>query len=180
MRTFLAALSLVCALALAAGCGGEESGAGAWVDGVCSSVQEWRENVTSLAVDAQVEGLSPETVMTAIDGGVEATERLRDQLNDLGPPDTEAGDEIERELDELADSVVETAEEARDRAEDLPEDQSVPELIQSLMSIAQDLQAIVGEAQATFTDLQELEPGQELEDAFESSEDCRELREDGG
>ena len=180
MRSFLAALSLGCALALAAGCGGEESGAGAWVDGVCSSVQEWRENVTGLAVDAQVEGLSPETVMTAIEGGVEATERLRDQLNDLGPPDTEAGDEIESELDELADSVVETAEEARDRAESLPEDQSVPELIQSLMSIAQDLQAIVGEAEATFTELEELEPGQELEDAFESSEDCQDIREDGG
>jgi hypothetical protein len=180
MRSFLAALSLGCLLTLAAGCGGEESGAGAWVDGVCSSVQEWRENLTSLAVDAQVEGLSPENVTTAIEGGVEATRRLRDQLNDLGPPDTEAGDEIERELDELADSVVETAEEARERAEALPEDQSVPELIQALQSIAGDLQSIVGEAQATFSELQELEPGTELEEAFESSEDCQTLREDGG
>jgi hypothetical protein len=181
MRSSLAALSLGCALALAAGCGGEEeSGAGPWVDDVCSSVQEWRENLTSLAVDAQVEGLSPDTVMTAIEGGVEATQRLRDQLGDLGPPDTEAGDEIERELDELADTAVETVEEARDQAEALPEDQSVPELIQSLMSIARDLQSVVGEAQATFAELQELEPGQELEEAFESSEDCRDLREDGG
>ena len=180
MRSFLAALSLGCVLALAAGCGGEESGAGAWVGDVCSSVQEWRENLTSLAVDAQVEGLSPETVMTAIEGGVEATERLRDQLDDLGPPDTEAGDEIERALDELADNAVETAEEAREQAEALPEDQSVPELIQSLMSIARDLQSVVGEAQATFAELQELEPGQELEQAFESSEDCQDLRENGG
>jgi hypothetical protein len=180
MRPSLAAFSLGCLLALAAGCGEEDSGAGAWVGDVCSSVQEWRENLTSLAVDAQVEGLSPDTVITAIEGGVEATRRLRDQLNDLGPPDTEAGDEIERELDELADSVVETAEEARDRAEALPEDQSVPELIQSLMSVARDLQSVVGEAQATFTDLQELEPGTELEEAFQSSEDCQDLRRDGG
>ncbi len=181
MRSFIAALSLGCLLALAAGCGGEEeSGAEAWVDGVCSSAQEWRENLASLAVDAQVEGLSPETVMTAIEGGVEATQRLRDQLNDLGTPDTEAGAEIERELDELADSVVESVEEARDQAEDLPEDQSVPELIQALTSIAGDLQSLVGEAQATFAELQELEPGQELEEAFEGSEDCRDLREDGG
>src|SRR5262245_57260657 len=113
MRPFIAALSLGCLLALAAGCGEEESGAEAWAGDVCSSVQEWRENLTSLAVDAQVEGLSPDTVRTAIEGGVEATERLRDQLNDLGPPDTEAGDEIEQELDALADSVVQTAEEAR-------------------------------------------------------------------
>jgi hypothetical protein len=180
MRPFIAALSLGCLLALAAGCGEEESGPDAWVGDVCSSVQEWRENLTSLAVDAQVEGLSPETVMTAIEGGVEATQRLRDQLNDLGPPETEAGAEIERELDALADSVVETAEEARERAEDLPEDQSVPELIQSLQAIAEDLQSVVGEAQATFSELQELEPGQELEDAFEGSEDCQDLREDGG
>ena len=76
--------------------------------------------------------------------------------------------------------AVETAEEARERAEALPEDQSVPELIQSLMSIARDLQSVVGEAQPTFAELQELEPGQELEEAFESSEDCQELREDGG
>jgi hypothetical protein len=180
MRSFIAALSLGCLLTLAAGCGGEESGPEAWVEDVCSSVQEWRENLTSLAVDAQVEGLSPETVMTAIEGGVEATRRLRDQLDDLGPPDTEAGDEIERELDELADSVVETVEEARDRAEALPEDQSVPELIESLMSIARDLQSVVGEAQGTFSELQELEPGTELEEAFQGSEDCQNLREDGG
>jgi hypothetical protein len=180
MRPFIAALSLGCLLVLAAGCGEEESGPGAWAGDVCSSVQEWRENLTSLAVDAQMEGLSPDTVMTAIEGGVEATSRLRDQLDDLGPPDTEAGDEIEQELDALADSVMETAEEARDRAEALPENQSVPELIQSLMTIARDLQSVAGEAEATFDELEELEPGRELEEAFESSEDCQDLRQDGG
>jgi hypothetical protein len=181
MRPFIAALLLGCLLALAAGCGGDESpGAEAWAGDVCSSVQEWRENLTSLVFDAQTEGLSRDTVITAVEGGVEATRRLRDQLGDLGPPDTEAGDEIERELDELADSVVESAEEAQDRAEDLPEDQSVPELIESLTAIAGDLQSVVGDVQATFDELQELEPGTEVEEAFESSEDCQGLREDGG
>jgi hypothetical protein len=180
MRSFIAALSLGCVLALAAGCGGEESGAGPWVDDVCSSVQEWRENLTSLVVDAQAEGLSVDTVRTAIDGGVEATNRLRDQLQDLGPPDTEAGDRIEGELDALADNVVESVEEARDEAAALPEDQSVAQLLQSLTSIASDLQSLVGDAQATFNEIQELEPGTELEEAFESSEECQSLREDGG
>jgi hypothetical protein len=180
MRTHLAALSLGCALALAAGCGGEESGAGPWVDDVCSSVQEWRENLTSLVVDAQTEGLSRETVMTAVEGGVEATQRLRDQLRDLGPPDTEAGDEIETELDALADSVVESVEDARAQAEELPEDQSVPELLESLTSIGASLQSVVADAEATFAELQELEPGRELEEAFESSEECQDLRQDGG
>jgi hypothetical protein len=180
MRSFIAALSLGCLLGLAAGCGEEESGAGAWADDVCSSVQEWRENLTSLVLDAQTEGLSRDTVMTAVEGGVEATRRLRDQLQDLGPPDTQAGDEIEQELDELADNVVASVEEARDEAEALPEDQSVPEMLQSLTGIASDLQSLVGDAQATFAQLQELEPGTELEEAFESSEDCQNLREDGG
>jgi hypothetical protein len=180
MRSFIVALLLGCVLALAAGCGGEESGAGPWVDDVCSSVQEWRENLTSLVVDAQAEGLSVDTVRTAIDGGVEATNRLRDQLQDLGPPDTEAGDQIEGELDALADNVVESVEEARDEAAALPEDQSVAQLLQSLTSIASDLQSLVGDAQATFNEIQELEPGTELEEAFESSEECQSLREDGG
>lgn len=180
MRTFLAALSLGCLFALAAGCGEEEAGAGPWVDDVCSSVQEWRENLTSLVFDAQTEGLSVETVRTAIDGGVEATQRLRDQLQDLGPPDTEAGDEIESEVDQLADQAVESVEAARAEAEALPEDQSVTELLQSLTSIAGDLQSLVGEAQTTFVEIQELEPGMELEEAFESSEECQSLREDGG
>jgi hypothetical protein len=180
MRSFIAALSLGCLLGLAAGCGEEEPGPGAWADDVCSSVQEWRENLTSLVLDAQTEGLSRDTVMTAVEGGVEATRRLRDQLQDLGPPDTQAGDEIEQELDELADNVVGSVEEARDEAEALPEDQSVPEMLQSLTGIASDLQSLVGDAQATFAQLQELEPGTELEEAFESSEDCQNLREDGG
>jgi hypothetical protein len=180
MRSFIAALSLSCLLALAAGCGEEESGTGAWADDVCSSVQEWQENLASLAVDAQAEGLSRETVMTAVEGGVEATRRLRDQLQDLGPPDTEGGDEVEQELDQLADTVVESVEAARAQADQLPEDQSVPELLQSLTSIAGDLQSVVVEAQASFAELQELEPGEELEEAFQNSEDCQSLREDGG
>ncbi len=179
MRSTLAALSIGFVL-LAAGCGGDDAGADAWAGDVCSSVQEWRENLTSLALDAQVEGLSPESVRTAIDGGVEATRRLRGQLDDLGPPDTEAGDEIERELDELADQVLDEVEAAQAEAEALPEDQSVGELIESLTSIAGGLQAVVGDVEATFADIQELEPGTELEEAFESSEDCRDLREDGG
>jgi hypothetical protein len=71
-------------------------------------------------------------------------------------------------------------EQARDEAEALPEDQSVPEMLQSLTGIASDLQSLVGDVQATFAELQELEPGTELEEAFESSEDCQNLREDGG
>lgn len=180
MRSTLAALSIGAVLALAAGCGGDDAGAEAWAGDVCSSVQEWRENLTSLALDAQVEGLSADTIRTAIDGGVEATRRLRGQLEDLGPPDTQAGDEIEQELDELADQVVEQVEAAQAEAEGLPEDQSVPELLESLASIASELQSVVGDVEATFTDIQELEPGSELEDGFESAEACRDLREDGG
>jgi hypothetical protein len=180
MRSTLAALSIGFVLALAAGCGGDDAGAEAWAGDVCLSVQEWRENLTSLAVDAQVEGLSAESIRTAIDGGVEATQRLRGQLDDLGPPDTEAGDEIEQELDELADQVIEQVEAAQAEAEALPEDQSVPELLESLTSIAGELQSVVGEVEATFTDIQELEPGSELEDGFENAEACQNLREDGG
>jgi hypothetical protein len=180
MRSTLAALSIGCVLVLAPGCGGDDDGAEAWAEDVCSSVQEWRENLTSLVLDAQMEGLSVESVTTAIDGGVEATRRLRDQLDDLGPPDTEAGDEIERELDELADQVVEEVEAAQAQAEALPEDQSVGELIDSLTSIADGLQSVVGDVQQTFADIQELEPGTELEDAFQSSEDCQSLGEEGG
>lgn len=180
MRSTLAALSIGSVLVLAAGCGGDDASADAWAGDVCSSVQEWRENLTSLVVDAQVEGLSVESVRTAIDGGVEATQRLRDQLGDLGPPETEAGEEIERELDELADEVVGEVEAAQAEAEDLPEDQSVPELLEALTSIAAGLQSVVGDVEDTFADIQALEPGTELEDAFQSSEDCQSLAEEGG
>jgi hypothetical protein len=179
MRRVLAALVLGSTLAVAA-CGGEDSSAEAWAGDVCSSVQEWRDNLTSLVVDAQTGGLSVESVRTAVDGGVEATRRLRDQLQDLGPPDTEAGDQIEQEVDDLADEVVEEVEAARTEAEALPEDQSVAELLQSLTSIAGGLQSVVGDVQQTFSEIQELEPGAELEDGFENAGACQELRENGG
>ena len=179
MRSTLAALTIGFVLALAAGCGGDDAGAEGWAGDVCSSVQQWRENLTSLVIDAQAGGLSADSITTAVEGGVEATRRLREQLQDLEPPDTEAGDEIERELDELADQVVGEVEAAQAEAEDLPEDQSVPELLESLTSIGTGLQSVVGDVQETFADIQELEPGTELEEAFESSEDCQSLREDG-
>lgn len=179
MRSTLAALTIGFVLALATGCGGDDASAEGWAGDVCSSVQEWRENLTSLVVDAQAGGLSADSITTAVEGGVEATRRLREQLRDVGPPDTQAGDEIERELDELADQVVTEVEAAQAEAEGLPEDQSVPELLESLTSIGAGLQSVVGDVQETFADIQELEPGTELEEAFESSEDCQSLREDG-
>lgn len=180
MRSSLAALSIGCTLAFAAGCGGEEPEAEGWAEDLCSSVQDWRGELESIVVDAQSEGLSVQGIRTAIDEGVEATRSLQDELRELGPPDTEAGDEIEQEIDELTDRVVEEVEAAQAAAEALPEDQSVSELLASLMSIAGGLESVAADVPATFVDIQELEPGSELEDAFESAEDCRSLRGNAG
>ena len=73
---------------------------------------------------------------------------------------------INKALEERREAIeggMEKAEAAQAEAEDLPEDQSVPELLESLTSIGTGLQSVVGDVQETFADIQELEPGTELE-----------------
>jgi len=91
-----------------------------WAGEVCTSLSDWCDSITSLA-DVSGEPLTADTLRDKLGEAGDATNELVTQLRDLGPPDLEAGDELQQQLDDSAaelesrfDAVSDSVEAAAD------------------------------------------------------------------
>jgi len=88
---------------LGAGCGGSDTSAEEeWAGDVCSAVSDWEDQVKQSADDVTEQLKSPGTgTLAAIEAdvqeAVDATDKLGDDLRELEPPDTEAGDQAKQQ-----------------------------------------------------------------------------------
>jgi hypothetical protein len=167
----LAAL-LVFVVAIA-GCGGDESSASEdYANSVCSNLSEWVTDVQETIRSVTDAGLatSREDIQAAYDQTKEATDALANDLEELGPPDTEDGRQAKRELDGLATQL----------RQQLDMIQRALDSGAGITAIAAEVTAAVSAAanavNTTYRDLQGLDPGGELRDAFENSDECQSLR----
>jgi hypothetical protein len=172
-RARLVVLPLAVALLLA-GCGGDDDeGAQGWANSLCSDVGEW-----VVAVDATVESLTDEglaldeaDLREAADGVGEATDELASNLEELGAPELESGQQVEEEVQALVDSLREQYEAAQEAlAADLAP-------LETVAGITTALSAAFSQLQTTLDDLAGLDPAEELADAFRDSDECEALRE---
>ena len=173
MRVFLAAGLVVGVLALAA-CGGgdEEDSAAGWADSVCTSVGDWRADVQATVeeLSANPSAISAESLREAADDTLESTETLVEELRDLGPPETETGEEAQAEIEELAESLESSRDTVRDTLEGSSE--TVSGVLANLSSITAELQAAASATAATFERLLALDPGGDLAQAFRDEDSC--------
>jgi uncharacterized protein involved in exopolysaccharide biosynthesis len=172
-RVGLLALVLASAL-VAAGCGGDdESGAESWANDVCTNLSEWITEVDEAVRSVTDEGLSIDeaTLRDVLEQTEEATDELVDDLRELGAPETDSGQQAREEVAALGTDLQEqfaTVEEALDG------NQQPLELVST---VAEAVSASVNRLQASLQELQSLDPGGELEEAFRDSDDCNDLRE---
>ena len=167
----LAVLVLVVAV-LAAGCGGDdEDSNAAWAGDVCGSVSSWVDSVKE-AADSVTQGGG--SVDDAVDDVKSATEQLDDDLRGLEPPEAaeQLQDTIEQLLDQLQSGVR--------TIEDAVENASGGGAIEALTAIGAAISTMSGQVSAALDDLREADTGETLRQAFEDSDDCRELRERQG
>jgi hypothetical protein len=169
MTVRLSAATLLVALAvLAAGCGADddEPGAEAWAGDVCSALSDWRTSVQE-AVESVQSNPSEDTLRQAADDAGSATDDLVSALKGLDRPETAA-------VDDLAGDV----ETARSAIDDAVDGASGAGLLQAVSTIATALSTLQTEVSSTLDRIEGLDGGQELKDAFESSDSCDELRRD--
>ena len=114
-----------------------------------------------------------EDLREAAEGLEEATRDLADELRGLGRPETDSGQEAEAQLDELSDSVDENLETVRGAVDDVTDLSAVLEAASVVTAALSTLQQ---QLSATVDELQQLDPGGELEDAFRDADSCDELR----
>jgi hypothetical protein len=176
MTVRLSAATLLVALAvLAAGCGADddEPGAEAWAGDVCSALSDWRTSVQE-AVESVQSNPSEDTLRQAADDAGSATDDLVSALKGLDRPETDAGQEAQAAVDDLAGDL----ETARSAIDDAVDGASGAGLLQAVSTIATALSTLQTEVSSTLDRIEGLDGGQELKDAFESSDSCDELRRD--
>jgi hypothetical protein len=167
---------LVLAL-LAAGCGGDDGGGGSsatdWANDLCSAITEWTESVQTTSNSLKSGSLSEDSLREAADEFKSATEEFVDDVRGLGAPDTEAGEDAEEEIDKLADSVEDNVAEIEDAVE------GGEGLAATVSAVTAALSAMGQQLASTFTALEQVDAGSELEDAFRDAESCDELQNEG-
>ena len=154
--------------------------AAAWADSVCTSIDDWRSSITSLA-DVSSGSLTKETLREKLDEGNEATQKLVDDLRDLGAPDLDAGDELKDKLDAGADNLQTNYDGLRSKAQDALDASSTTAFLSALAALAPPFQNLVNQISTTLQDLQtadtvSADARAELQTAFDDSEACQNLR----
>jgi hypothetical protein len=172
-------LAIVAAIALmAGGCGGDdessaESSAENWANDVCTNLSQWITDVDDAVRSLTAEGLNFDTgdIRDAVDQAGSATDELVKDLRGLGPPDTDAGQQAEQELEDLSSELedqLNTVEQAVDSGGGAL---ALAGTVSAALSVA------IAALEQTYESLQGLDPGGELEQGFRDSKDCDSLTE---
>lgn len=170
----LRSAAVVVALAVpAAACGGDEPDSTAeWADGVCSSITNWTDEITTSVSSLQGGNLSQDTLSGVVDDVKGATEDLGSDLDDLGGPDTESAQEAEETLSALSDGLTAQIEQIESALEDAS---GLSETLAAASAATASVEAMAAQVETTIATLRGLEPVDELQSAFESSDDCDEI-----
>jgi hypothetical protein len=167
-------LSAASLMALAAvGCGGDdEDSAEAWANDVCTSLSTWLTEIDESVQSLTEGGLATdeEDIRAAVDQVGDATDELADDLEELSPPETDSGEEARSELQSLATRLRSEVEAVQQAVESDGEALSVTSTVSTSVSNA------ATAVQSTFDELEGVDAGGELEDAFENADECESFR----
>ena len=151
-----------------------------WAGSVCTSLSEWQSELEGLATGGDG-APSVESLEDSLDDARSATDDLVQDLQRLGPPDLDTGDEVEDALDDSVDGLRESYDELDSAARDALDAGSPAEALQQLAALAPQAQALVQQAREIVASLQSAslfgEASAELEQAFASADSCQQLRE---
>src|SRR5688572_23371768 len=147
-----------------------------WADSVRTSLADWRGSISALA-DTGGESLTADGLRDQLDEAERATSDLVAELRDLGPPDLEAGDDVEQALDDAVAGLEESYEDVQSAAEDATEAENQTEFLGALAELADDFAALAAQVGDIVATLQSAslfgEASAELEQAFASSDSCQ-------
>jgi hypothetical protein len=168
-------LPLLAALVLlAAGCGksSKPETANDWANDFCGAVSTWKDSLTSTANSLKGGNLSKDSVENAFDDFKSATKTFTDDVKGLGKPPTEAGDQAKQSVDNLSDQVNDQVEKVQDAAKDTS---SASGLLNLVTVASSALSSLTTDVKSTLNDLKQLQPGGELQTAFQQAENCKGL-----
>lgn len=177
-RLILAAAGLLVAAGLAAGCGGSDDGgsdtssATEWAGALCSAITTWTQSLTDSVDSLGAGNVTRDSLQGVVDDATSATETFVDELEGLGRPDTEAGEQAQETVTTLQDELsgqVQTIEDALDGVS------GASGVLTAVSTVSGALAEMGRQLTTAFGDLQQLDAQGELEDAFRSASSCDDL-----
>jgi hypothetical protein len=162
------------AVVVLSGCGGDSGSSASedYANSVCGELSTWVTDVNGAITSLTDAGLATdkEDVQSSVDQATDATDDLLSSLEKLGPPETDAGQQAKSELDSLGATLrsqIDAIEQALDA------DTGAVALAATVTAA---LSTAASAVESAYNDLRGLDPGGELEDAFQDADDCKSLR----
>jgi Arc/MetJ family transcription regulator len=156
------------------GCGGDDGASSSeeYANSVCGELSTWVTDVNGAITTLTDAGLATdkEDVETAFDQAKGATDDLLSSLEGLGAPETDAGAQAKNELDSLSTTLrtqIDTVQQA------LEGDAGALALATTVTAA---LSTAATAVEAAYNELKGIDPGGELEDAFQNADDCKSLQ----
>ena len=184
MRTRVARLGVGAVLAIAlAGCADsgdsgesdQQSATEAWAEDVCSTVGAWTDTIADARTTlSDTANLSANAVRESFDSAAAATETFVKDLQGIGAPDTEAGEEAEQQLSTLSDELA--SQEAIIKDAMRQDAGTVSELRAQVSTVTGALSTMITDAQTALDNLRQLDGAAELEQAFQDAPECQDLQ----
>jgi hypothetical protein len=170
----VAVLTVAFSLSACGGDGGDETSSPTeWADSLCTDLSEWQSSIESLAATFGGGNLSQEQVQDAADEAGAATERLVGNLQDLGRPDTEGGQEAQDAVEQLADQLQTGIGEVQRAAAGVS---GAADAAQAASAVRATATMLRDDLASTLTRIEQIEPQGELKTAVEQSDSCNDLK----
>ena len=171
----LLCVGLLLAVAALSGCGGNnQSESEKWADSVCSSIGDWKQQMSSLTSDltqkAQNGTLKLNELKSGLNTASNDTKKLTSELRDSGPPNTEAGKEARQKLNDVTSTVEQSIDKARSQA------QSAGSLPAAIAAVAPELTQAAANVTSQLQQISQLDPQGELGKAIDDTKSCQDLR----
>jgi hypothetical protein len=184
-------LSLVGAVALAAGCGGgEDTQEGIppadWAQSVCGALSDWQtslqdqsQGLTSEVLEARSPQAAKEQISAFLDEVIAETETMIGIVRATGQPAVDEGGQIVEDFNNGLERMRSAFEDAATQVESVPTDD--PQAFQEeLTEIGEDLQTQGQAIGDTLSKIDEKYEAEELSQAFEDTPECEDFVESSG
>ena len=162
-------------MVLAAGCGSDDSEPSStadWADGVCTAITTWTDSIKSAADPIKSGDISEGSLQSAADDVKSATDTFESDLEDLGKPDTEAGQQAKDSLDQLSSDLSTGTDTIKSAVDDAS---GVSGIAAAVTTVGATLATMQTQVKSAYTSLTQLDAKGELETAFQQASSCEPL-----
>jgi hypothetical protein len=129
--------------------------------------------MTSATDSLRSGNVSKDSVTSAVDDAKSATDKLTSDLKKLGKPNTDAGAEAQKTVDQLSTQVSDGVDTIQTTVKGIS---SVSSALSAVSTVSTTLKTLNSDISTAFKTLSSLQPGSELQKAFQSAPDCAPFR----